>query len=61
MIVPDINLLVYAYNDGAPDHGFRHRRPGNRLKSESFEWTSAWYSIASAAIWASVTRFAPSP
>ena len=20
MIVPDINLLVYAYNDGAPDH-----------------------------------------
>lgn len=20
MILPDINLLVYAYNDGAPDH-----------------------------------------
>ena len=25
MIVPDINLLVYAYNDGAPHHGTASR------------------------------------
>lgn len=25
MIVPDINLLVYAYNDGAPHHGAAKR------------------------------------
>ncbi len=24
MIVPDINLLVYAYNDGAPQHNVAH-------------------------------------
>ncbi len=41
--------------------GFRQRRPGNRLKSLSFEWTSGCYSMANAARWASVTRLAPTP
>ena len=35
--------------------GFIHFRPGKREKSESLECTSAWYSMAIAAIWASVT------
>ena len=45
-----------------PDQrGLRQRRPGKRLKSVSLEWTSAWYSIASAAACESVVRFAPTP
>ena len=41
--------------------GLRQRSPGKRAKSLSFEWTSAWCSTPSAAMWASVTRFPPTP
>ena len=41
--------------------GLCQRRPGKRPKSASLEWTTAWYSIARAAMWASVTRLAPTP
>ena len=41
--------------------GLRQRSPVKRAKSLSLEWTSAWCSMASAAMWASVTRFPPTP